>query len=209
MDVLRAVRNRPRFVLFLSGALLAPTPLAAEIWQKPIVASAPDAALEARVRSIVAGMTLEQKVGQMTQAEIRSITPDDVHKYYIGSVLNGGGAWPGMNMHSSVADWLKLSDEFYRASMSTDMKVKVPVIWGIDAVHGNNNIYGATLFPHNIGLGAAHDPALMTRIGRVTAQQVRATGITWAFAPTLAVVQNPRWGRTYESYSSDPAEVRV
>ena len=93
--------------------------------------------------------------------------------------------------------------------MSTDMTVKVPVIWGTDAVHGHNNVYGATLFPHNIGLGAAHDPALMTRIGRATAEQVRATGITWAFAPTLAVVQNPRWGRTYESYSSDPAVVRA
>ncbi|HEY6048381.1 MAG TPA: glycoside hydrolase family 3 protein, partial [Sphingomicrobium sp.] len=113
-----------------------------------------------------------------------------------------------MNMHSSVADWLHLSDAFYRASMSTDMKVKVPVIWGTDAVHGHNNVYGATLFPHNIGLGAAHDPALIERIGRATASQVRATGISWAFAPTLAVVQNPRWGRTYESYSSDPALVR-
>jgi len=210
MDAMKAVRrSRAKVLLCLAGALLVSTPLAAEIWQKPVSAAAPDAALEGRVRSIVAGMTLEQKVGQMTQADIRSITPDDVRKYYIGSVLNGGGAWPGMNMHSSVGDWLKLSDEFYRASMSTDMKVKVPVIWGIDAVHGNNNIYGATLFPHNIGLGAAHDPALMTRIGRATAEQVRATGITWAFAPTLAVVQNPRWGRTYESYSSDPAEVRA
>ena len=210
MDAMKAVRrSRAKVLLCLAGALLVSTPLAAEIWQTPVPAAAPDAALEGRVRSIVAGMTLEQKVGQMTQADIRSITPDDVRKYYIGSVLNGGGAWPGMNMHSSVGDWLKLSDEFYRASMSTDMKVKVPVIWGIDAVHGNNNIYGATLFPHNIGLGAAHDPALMTRIGRATAEQVRATGITWAFAPTLAVVQNPRWGRTYESYSSDPAEVRA
>ena len=149
-------------------------------------------------------MTLEQKVGQITQADIRSITPDDVRRYYIGSILNGGGAWPSMNMHSSVDDWLKLSDAFYRASMSTDMKVTVPVIWGTDAVHGHNNVYGATLFPHNIGLGAAHDPALMERIGRATAEQVRATGITWAFAPTLAIVQDPRWGRTYESYSSDP-----
>src|SRR6476469_4608132 len=92
--------------------------------------------------------------------------------------------------------------------MSTDMKVKVPIIWGTDAVHGHNNVYGATLFPHNVGLGAAHDPELMTRIGHATAEQVRATGITWAFAPTLAVVQNPRWGRTYESYSSDPTLVR-
>jgi beta-glucosidase len=144
----------------------------------------------------------------MTQADIRSITPDDVRRYYIGSVLNGGGAWPSMNMHSSVDDWLKLSDAYYRASMSTDMKVKVPVIWGTDAVHGHNNVYGATLFPHNIGLGAAHDPQLIERIGHATAEQVRATGITWAFAPTLAVVENPRWGRTYESYSSNPDLVR-
>jgi beta-glucosidase len=144
----------------------------------------------------------------MTQPDIRYVTPEDVRRYYIGSILNGGGAWPSMNMHSSVEDWLKLSDAFYRASMSTDMKVKVPVIWGTDAVHGHNNVYGATLFPHNIGLGAAHDPALIERIGRATAEQVRATGITWTFAPTLAVVQNPRWGRSYESYSSDPALVR-
>jgi beta-glucosidase len=154
-------------------------------------------------------MTLEQKIGQMTQPDIRSVTPDDVRKYYLGSVLNGGGAWPGMIMHASVDDWRNLSESFYRASMTTDMAIKVPVLWGTDAVHGHNNVYGATLFPHNIGLGAAHDPALVTQIGRATAAQVRATGITWAFAPTLAVVQNPRWGRTYESYSSDPAEVRA
>jgi beta-glucosidase len=172
------------------------------------VASASDEALEGRIRSIVAGMTLEQKIGQMTQADIRSITPDDVRRFYIGSVLNGGGAWPGTKMHSSVDEWLRLSDAFYRASMSTDMATKIPVIWGVDAVHGHNNVYGATLFPHNIGLGAAHDPKLIERIGRATAEQVRATGISWTFAPTLAVVQNPRWGRTYESYSSDPELVR-
>jgi len=189
-------------------ALLASAAPAAGPWPRRPAAK-PDAALEAKVHAILAGMTLEQKIGQMTQPDIRSVTPDDVRKYYIGSILNGGGAWPGMNMHASVSDWLKLSDAFYRASMTTDMAVRVPVIWGTDAVHGHNNIYGATLFPHNIGLGAAHDAALMTRIGRATAEQVRATGITWAFAPTLAVVQNPRWGRTYESYSSDPAEVRT
>ncbi|HKC01730.1 MAG TPA: glycoside hydrolase family 3 protein, partial [Sphingomicrobium sp.] len=195
-------------LLCLAAAFLASAASAADPWPKR-AAPTPDASLDARVRSIVAGMTLEQKVGQITQADIRSVTPDDVRKYYLGSVLNGGGAWPGMNMHASVRDWLKLSDEFTRASLATDMNVKVPVIWGTDAVHGHNNIYGATLFPHNIGLGAAHDPRLMSRIGRATASQVRATGITWVFAPTLAVVQNPRWGRTYESYSSDPAEVRA
>jgi beta-glucosidase len=204
-----AGRVRPKVALCAAALLLAPGATAAPMWPKAAIPARSDAALEARVRSIVGSMTLEQKVGQMTQAEIRSIAPEDVRRYYIGSILNGGGAWPSMNRHASVDDWLNLSDAFYRASMSTDMKVKVPVIWGTDAVHGHNNVYGATLFPHNIGLGAAHDPELMTRIGHATAEQVRATGITWAFAPTLAVVQNPRWGRTYESYSSDPAEVRA
>ena len=203
-----AGRSRPNLILCLAAALLSTAATAAPLWPRATIPAGEDAAVEARVRSIVAGMTLKQKVGQITQAEIRSITPDEVRRYYIGSVLNGGGAWPSMNMHSSVDDWLKLSDAYYRASMSTDMKVKVPVIWGTDAVHGHNNVYGATLFPHNIGLGAAHDPLLIERIGRATAEQVRATGITWAFAPTLAVVQNPRWGRTYESYSSNPELVR-
>src|SRR5881392_4196382 len=203
-----AGRIRPTMFLCLGAAVVASSATAAQSWPRAASNTLPDAALESRVHAIVAGMTLEQKIGQMTQADIRSVTPDDVRKYYIGSILNGGGAWPAMNMHSSVADWLKLSDAFYRASMSTDMKVKVPVIWGTDAVHGHNNVYGATLFPHNIALGAAHDPKLLERIGRATAAQVRATGITWAFAPTLAVVQNPRWGRSYESYSSDPALVR-
>jgi beta-glucosidase len=208
---MKALAGRPRPLLFLclGAALLASGAATAEIWPRAAVPVTADSALDARVHAIVAGMTLEQKVGQMTQADIRSITPEDVRRYYIGSILNGGGAWPAMNMHSSVADWLRLSDAFYRASMSTDMKVKVPVIWGTDAVHGHNNVYGATLFPHNIGLGAAHDPALVERIGRATAAQVRATGISWAFAPTLAVVQNPRWGRTYESYGSNPALVRA
>ena len=202
-------RARPRVALLIWAALLASGAGAAQLWPRAAPPSDSDQRFEARVRSIVAGMTLEEKIGQMTQPDIRSVTPDEVRAYYIGSILNGGGAWPSMNMHSSADDWLKLSDEFYRASMSTDMKVRVPVIWGTDAVHGHNNVYGATLFPHNIGLGAAHDPSLMRRIGHATAAQVRATGISWAFAPTLAVVQNPRWGRTYESYSSDPTLVRT
>ena len=118
-----------------------------------------DPAIEARIARIVAGMTLEQKVGQMTQAEIRSITPDQVRQYYIGTILNGGGAWPVMKKHASVKDWAELADAFAKAAVSTDMKVKVPLIWGTDAVHGHNNVHGATMFPHNIGLGATHDPA--------------------------------------------------
>ncbi|MFS2111327.1 glycoside hydrolase family 3 protein [Sphingomonas sp. Sphisp140] len=166
-----------------------------------------DAAMEARIATILRGMTIEQKIGQITQADIRSITPDEVRRYYIGSVLNGGGAWPGQKKDAAVTDWTALSDAYYRASMSTDMAVQIPVIWGTDAVHGHGNVAGATLFPHNIGLGAAHDPALVERIGRATARQVRATGISWVFAPTLAVGEDRRWGRTYESYSSDPAIV--
>lgn len=166
-----------------------------------------DPATEARIAAIVAGMTLEQKVGQMTEPDIRYITPDQVREYYIGTILNGGGAWPQMNKHARVTDWTALAAAFQQASTSTDMKVQIPIFWGIDAVHGNNNVYGATIYPHNIGLGAAHDPALVERIGRATAKSVRATGIGWAFAPTVAAVQTQRWGRTYESYSSDPAEV--
>ena len=202
--------SRRTLALCLSAWLLGSCQTTQAGWpHSAVAATAADIAIDAQARSIVAGMTLEQKVGQITQADIRSITPDEVRRYYIGSILNGGGAWPAMNMHASVDDWLKQSDDYYRASMATDMPVKVPVLWGTDAVHGHNNVYGATLFPHNIGLGAAHDPLLMRRIGQATAEQVRATGITWAFAPTLAVVQNPRWGRTYESYSSDPGQVRI
>lgn len=166
-----------------------------------------DAVLERRIAEIVATMTLEQKIGQMTQPSILSITPDQVRQYAIGSVLNGGGGWPGGNMHATVKDWTNLADAYSRASLATNLPVKIPLIWGTDAVHGHNNVLGATTFPHNIGLGASHDPDLVQRIGQATAQQVRATGINWAFAPTLAVVQNQRWGRSYESYSSDPALV--
>jgi beta-glucosidase len=168
-----------------------------------------DPALEARVQKIVASMSLTQKIGQMTQAEIKSITPAQVTKFYIGSVLNGGGSWPGGNKHAGIADWLALSDRYYDASMATDAAIKLPIIWGIDAVHGDNNVFGATLFPHNIGLGAAHDTALVEDIGAATARAVRATGVEWVFAPTLAVAQNARWGRSYESFSTEGPLVRA
>src|SRR3546814_833208 len=171
-------------------------------------AIAADPAIEARVREIVAGMTLAQKVGQMTQAEIKSVTPEQVREYYIGSVLNGGGSWPGQDKHATPTDWVALADRLYEASMSTDMQVPVPVIWGTDAVHGHSNVIGATLFPHNIGLGAAHDAELVGRIAAATGRAVQATGIDWLFAPAVPVVQDARWGRTYESWSQDPALVR-
>ena len=177
-------------------------------WPVIHVDRAPDPALEARVHAIVAGMTLAQKVGQMTQAEIKSITPAQVKQYYIGSVLNGGGSWPNANKHATIGDWLALADRYHDASMATDAATPIPVIWGTDAVHGDNNVFGVTLFPHNIGLGAAHDPELIHEIATATARAVRATGVDWAFAPTLAVAQNVRWGRTYESFSSEAPLVR-
>jgi beta-glucosidase len=178
-------------------------------WPRIQPRSKADPQLDARVHDIVAQMSLAQKIGQMTQAEIKSITPDQVQQFYIGSVLNGGGSWPQGNKHASVADWLALADRYYDASMAVDSPVKVPIIWGTDAVHGDSNVFGATLFPHNIGLGAAHDPALIRQIGAVTARAVRATGVDWAFAPTLAVAQNVRWGRSYESFSSYGPLVRA
>ncbi|MFD8491749.1 exo 1,3/1,4-beta-D-glucan glucohydrolase [Amycolatopsis sp. NPDC059657] len=162
---------------------------------------------ERKIAQILSGMTLAEKIGQMTQPEIAAITPDEVKQYAIGSVLNGGGSWPGKDKHATQASWLAAADAYWQASVST--RTKIPVIWGIDAVHGNNNVYGATVFPHNIGLGAAHDPCLVRDIAGATARQIRATGQDWAFSPTLAVVRDDRWGRTYEGFSEDPRITRA
>src|SRR3984957_4502948 len=169
-----------------------------------------DPRIEARIADLLRQLTLEQKVAQMVQADIRFVTPEEVGKYRIGSVLNGGGAFPGNDKHAPVHAWVALADPFYGASMdSTGGVPAIPVIWGTDAVHGHNNVFGATLFPHNIGLGAAHDPDLIERIGTATAAEVAATGIDWTFAPTLAVVRDDRWGRAYEGYSQCPDIVRT
>jgi beta-glucosidase len=169
-----------------------------------------DPRIEARIADLLRHLTLEQKVAQMVQADIRSVTPEDVKTYRLGSVLNGGGAFPGGDKHATVAAWVGLADRFYDASMdSTAGAPAIPVIWGTDAVHGHNNVFGATLFPHNIGLGAAHDPDLIERIGKATASEVAATGIDWTFAPTVAVIRDDRWGRAYEGYSQQPDIVRT
>lgn len=166
--------------------------------------------IEAKIAELLKRMTLEQKVGQMVQAEIRDVTPEDVRKYRLGSILNGGGAFPGNNKHAAVAEWVALADRFYDASMDTSTGAPaIPIVWGTDAVHGHNNVIGATLFPHNIGLGATRDAKLIQRIGEATAIEVAVTGIDWTFAPTVAVVRDDRWGRTYEGYSEDPEIVRT
>ncbi|MFC3099208.1 glycoside hydrolase family 3 protein [Alteraurantiacibacter palmitatis] len=163
---------------------------------------------QARVASIVARMTLEEKIGQLVQADLCCVTPDEVREYNLGSVLNGGNSGPYGNDLAPAQDWLRLADEFWEASTDTsDGGVGVPIVWGTDAVHGHSNIIGATIFPHNIGLGAARDVDLIERIGRATAIEIRVTGQEWTFAPTVAVPQDFRWGRAYEGYSSDPAIV--
>lgn len=164
-----------------------------------------DEAVEARVDSILSQMSVEEKVGQITMAEIQSISPADVKRFHVGGLLNGGGSYPNTNRNASIAEWLVMANAFYDASMDdSDGKIAVPVMWGTDAVHGHNNVIGATLFPHNIGLGATRNPGLIRDIGIATAREVGVTGIGWTFAPTVAVARDDRWGRTYESYSEDP-----
>jgi len=148
-----------------------------------------------RVTLLLAQMTLAEKTGQMVQAERGALQPGDVRTYGIGSVLSGGGSLPASN---TPAGWIELFNRLQTESLNT--RLGVPILYGIDAVHGHNNVYGATIFPHNLGLGAARDPELMEQIGRVTALEVAATGLNWTFAPCVAVVQDIRWGRTYESY---------
>ncbi|AHX13096.1 1,4-beta-D-glucan glucohydrolase [Dyella jiangningensis] len=175
------------------------------LWPKATWPLPKDAALEQRVRALMAKMTLEEKVGQLIQADILSVTPDDVRKYRLGSILAGGNSKPGGQLVADAVQWKALADAFHRAAMDTsDGHVAIPLLFGIDAVHGHNGAVGATLFPQNSALGATHDPALMREIGAATAEEVRATGINWTFAPALAVPQDVRWGRSYEGYSQDP-----
>ena len=165
----------------------------------------PAGAIAERVRALLARMSLDQKIGQMTQPERLHVTPAEVKAYHVGSVLSGGGSCPADNRPS---DWVAMNDAYWAASMEEDAgHLAIPILYGVDAVHGNANVRGATVFPHNIGLGATGDPQLVERVGRVTAREVLAAGVDWTFAPTLAVARDPRWGRTYESYSEDPGVV--
>ncbi|XP_051113407.1 uncharacterized protein LOC127239350 [Andrographis paniculata] len=163
-----------------------------------------NAPIEARVKDLLSRMTLLEKIGQMTQIERSVATPSAIKERFIGSVLSGGGSKPFENAKS--ADWADMIDGFQKAALET--RLGIPIIYGVDAVHGNNNVYGTTIFPHNIGLGATRDADLVRRIGEVTALEVRASGAQYAFAPCVAVSRDPRWGRCYESYSEDTEIVR-
>lgn len=180
-------------------AVSAPAPKTA-----PAPATASDSAAE--IRALVARMSVERKVAQLIQPQINSFTAADMERYRFGSYLNGGNGGPYGDEFAPAAEWLKLADEMFLASAKPlpGGEPVIPTMWGTDAVHGHTNVIGATIFPHNIGLGATHDADLVRRIGAATAVEIEATGIDWNFSPTVAVAQDGRWGRTYESYSEDP-----
>ncbi|WP_406333069.1 glycoside hydrolase family 3 protein [Streptomyces sp. NBC_00203] len=160
--------------------------------------------LKKRVADLVSRMSLEEKAGQMTQAERGALTAQgDIATYDLGSLLSGGGSTPTPN---TPAAWAKMIDAFQLRAQAT--RFQIPLIYGVDAVHGHNNLTGATIMPHNIGIGATRDPQLAQRTGAVTASEVRATGIPWDFAPCLCVTRDERWGRSYESFGEDPALVK-
>ena len=151
------------------------------------------------ISELIKEMTLEEKIGQMTQVDYRYLKDkSDITKYFLGSILSGGGSTPPTNQPSS---WVDLYNGFQKEALKT--RLKIPLIYGIDAVHGHNNVFGATMFPHNIGLGCANDKLLVQKIAAATAAEVKATGLDWTFAPCVAVAQDERWGRTYESFSED------
>jgi beta-glucosidase len=199
------------------AALIAPQTLAAQpavhpaLWPKAhSPAALTDAKTEAMVSRLMAKMSLEEKVGQVIQGDIASIKPEDLRTYPLGSILAGGSTGPGGDDRASAAKWFEMIKAF--RDVSTEKRpghTPIPIIFGLDSVHGNNNIFRATIFPHNVGLGAAHDPDLVRRIGRATAAETRPIGALWTFGPTLATPRDRRWGRSYEGYSEDPSLVRA
>ena len=171
-------------------------------WEREQICPLPDPTF---VNNLMKTMSIEEKVGQVIQADLDFIKPSDLRDYPIGSVLNGGNTSPRGELRASPAEWKSLAQEFYEESKKTG--ASIPVLWGTDAVHGHSNVFGATIFPHNIGIGAAANPQLVEDIGAAVAEEVLATGLFWTFAPTVTIPQNFRWGRTYEGYSEDPVLV--
>ena len=163
-------------------------------------------AAEKLIADLVSRMSLERKVAQLIQPQINTVTPEEMREYRWGSYLNGGNGGPYDDEFAPASEWLRLADEMWDATTVPlpDDEPAIPVIWGTDAVHGHTNVVGATIFPHNIALGATGDPEIVRKIGAATAVEIEVTGIDWNFSPTVAVARDDRWGRTYESYSEDP-----
>ncbi|KAL6527885.1 hypothetical protein OROMI_029696 [Orobanche minor] len=183
------------------------------LWVAPVFTEAdeymiykdPKQPLDARLEDLMTRMTLEEKIGQMTQIERIISSPANVTKYLVGSVMSSAGSYPSPK--ASVEDWVKMVNDFQKGALST--RLGIPIIYGTYAVHGHNNVYGATIFPHNIGIGVTRDPVLVKKIGAATALELRATGIPFTFAPDLSVCRDPRWGSCYLSYSEDTNIVRA
>ncbi|XP_031493477.1 uncharacterized protein LOC116259709 [Nymphaea colorata] len=202
-----AKKNHPVFLLLrlLLLSIISMKVAMAEVVTPPLLPyKNPTLPVEARVNDLLSRMTLAEKIGQMTQIDRSVASPAVLRSQFIGSVLNGGGSNPAEDATPEM--WADMIDGFQESAMDT--RLGIPVIYGTDAVHGHNNVVGATVFPHNVGLGAARDKDLMRRIGIATALELRATGIPYTFAPCLAVCRDPRWGRCYESYSEDTEVVR-
>ncbi|GFQ06190.1 beta-glucosidase bogh3b [Phtheirospermum japonicum] len=159
-----------------------------------------------RVKSLMEQMTLKEKIGQMAQIDLENITPEILREYSIGSVISPAGGTPRADHRASPEDWVKMVNKLQKGSLSS--RLGIPMLYSIDSVHGHNSLYRATIFPHNVGLGATRDPDLVKRIGAATALETRATGIPFAFSPCIAVCRDPRWGRCYESYSEEPQIVK-
>src|SRR5690348_8641019 len=154
-----------------------------------------------QAKALLAKMTLDEKIGQMTQAEISGLKDiSDIQKYFLGSILSGGDGDPKAG--NTLQAWTEQIEKINSEALKT--RLRIPLLYGIDAVHGHNNVLGATMFPQNIGEGCAHNPALVKKATRITAEEIRATGINWAFAPCVTVPQDIRWGRTYEGYGETP-----
>jgi beta-glucosidase len=161
--------------------------------------------IESQIDEMLPKLTLEQKVGQVIQGDSDSVTPEEVKEYRLGSVLSGGNSAPGPLPYAETKNWLEMADKYYNASIDNEgVEIAIPIIWGIDAVHGHANLKGAIIFPHNIGLGAMNNPDLIEQIAGVTAHELTISGHDWTFAPTLAVPKDLRWGRSYEGFSEDP-----
>ena len=168
-----------------------------------------DPNIEDQIDEILPKLTLEQKVGQVIQGDTGSLTPEDVKKYRLGSVLSGGNSAPGPLPYAETKAWLEMADKYFNASIDDEgVEIAIPIIWGIDAVHGHANLKGSIIFPHNIGLGAMNNPDLIEEIASITAHELTVSGHDWTFAPTLAVPQDLRWGRSYEGFSENPDIVK-
>ncbi|XP_019197801.1 PREDICTED: lysosomal beta glucosidase-like [Ipomoea nil] len=189
----------PRLSVPLLGLLMLCACMAVGAESEYMTYKDPSRKISSRIRDLMGRMTLEEKIGQMAQLERQNLTAAVLRDYSIGSVLSGGGSVPRPN--ATAADWVEMVNGFQNASLSS--RLGIPMIYGIDAVHGHNTVYKATIFPHNVGLGATRDADLVKRIGAATALEARATGIPYVFAPCIAVCRDPRWGRCYESYSED------